>query len=213
MSKRIAALALSLPVLLGSCAAYYSVRETLGYENRELLVERVIESKNRQLAAKEQFGSMLEAFQNLTRDDGTNLVPLYERLIQEVDETDSKAGSVESSLSSIQSVSTAVFKSWNDEIAELQSPELREEGAMALEATRESYLAFTTTMRDSLHAMNPIVRVFEDHVSFLSNGLSASAVSALVESSLGIEDDIADAMVSLDASMSATDDYQAALSN
>ncbi|MCA8898922.1 MAG: DUF2959 family protein, partial [Hyphomonas sp.] len=56
--------------LAGCATAYYGAMEQLGYEKRDLLVERVMDVAKSQEAAKEQFADALEAFRSVVSVDG-----------------------------------------------------------------------------------------------------------------------------------------------
>jgi len=59
--------------LLGCESAYYKTMETMGYDKRDILVERVSEARNAQEEAKEQFESALEKFSSVLGFKGVSL--------------------------------------------------------------------------------------------------------------------------------------------
>ena len=117
--KRLLPLIALLPALLGSCAAYYSVRSTLGWENRALLVEFAEKAKVEQVAAQTSFNEALASWRELSRDDGTNLEALAEQFRTDAKEASSAAGKVRGRIGALQNLSKSVFSEWEDDIAEI----------------------------------------------------------------------------------------------
>ena len=80
--------------LAGCATAYYGAMEQLGYEKRDLLVERVMDVAKSQEAAKEQFADALEAFRSVVSVDGGDLEKEYDKLSAAYDRSDEKAQKV-----------------------------------------------------------------------------------------------------------------------
>ena len=84
-ARRLRPAALSVLLLLVACSsAYYSVMETFGVEKREILKDRVMEGRDDQEAAKEQFRTTLEAFKAATGFEGGDLEETYDDLKDEL---------------------------------------------------------------------------------------------------------------------------------
>ena len=76
---------LILPVmslLLVACqSAYYGAAEQMGYHKRDILVDRVEESRDAQQEAEEQFQSALEQLSELANFDGGDLEDMYDAMV------------------------------------------------------------------------------------------------------------------------------------
>jgi len=81
----------SLFDLCGCQQAYYKTMETFGYHKRDILVERVEESRDAQEQAKEQFKSALEKFSEVVTFQGGELQEEYDQLKSELDKSEAKA--------------------------------------------------------------------------------------------------------------------------
>src|SRR5688572_33193141 len=90
-----ATLFLFLLVPLTGCeSAYYGAWEKLGWAKRDILVDRVEETRDSQNAAKEQFQTTLERFQSLTNFSGGELESKYKQLNSAYESCKSRANDV-----------------------------------------------------------------------------------------------------------------------
>src|SRR4030042_5151327 len=80
--------------LNGCQSVYYGTMEKLGYQKREILVDRVEDARNAQEEAKNQFRSALEKFSALGNFKGGDLEAQYNKLDSEFQHCDSKAKAV-----------------------------------------------------------------------------------------------------------------------
>ena len=83
-----------LTTTIGCQKAYYKTMETFGYHKRDILVERVEESRDAQEEAKEQFQSALEEFSSVVNFEGGELQAKYDKLKAELDRSEKKAQKV-----------------------------------------------------------------------------------------------------------------------
>lgn len=92
MKRLIPALAvLSVFFLTGCQKAYYSAMESVGYDKREILSDRVENARESQQEAKEQFASALERFKSVVAFDGGTLEEKYETLNDEYEDSEARA--------------------------------------------------------------------------------------------------------------------------
>src|SRR5690606_40233591 len=69
-----------LAALAGCSTVYYSAMEKLGYEKREILVDRVEDARDAQSDAQETFRSSLERFQSVVSMPDSELKAKYEEI-------------------------------------------------------------------------------------------------------------------------------------
>src|SRR5918993_3186929 len=105
-----------LLVVGGGCQkAYYGAWEKMGWEKRDILVDRVDDAKNSQEKAKEQFKTTLQRFQELTNFQGGELESRYKKLSGEYDRAKGRADDVTERIKAVDSVAQDMFKGWQKE--------------------------------------------------------------------------------------------------
>ena len=79
MKRIVLACVLALPpLLMGGCqSAYYSAMEKVGVHKRDILVDRVEDTRAAQDDAQEEFVSALEQFRTVVNFDGGELESVY----------------------------------------------------------------------------------------------------------------------------------------
>jgi len=85
---------LILPVVLslGACTSvYYKTMEKLGKEKRDILVQRVKDTKKDQEQTKQQIQTTMEKFQQFTGFKGGDLEKNYKKLNDEYDRAEGQA--------------------------------------------------------------------------------------------------------------------------
>ncbi len=165
--------------LLGCQSAYYSAAEKVGIHKRDILVDRVEESRDAQKGAEEQFQSALEQFSVLVNFDGGDLEDVYEDLRDEYDDSVDAAEEVRERIDSVENVAKALFDEWAVEIDEYSSKRLKSESQRQLRVTRKRYDSMIKTMRRADSRMAPVLVALKDNVLFLKHNLNARALSSL----------------------------------
>ena len=95
---RLCGLILTILLLTGCQTIYYNTMEKFGYQKHEILVDRVIDARDEQQEAKEQFKTTLERFNEVVNFDGGELEKKYEILNAEYNRCESKAEDVKTGL-------------------------------------------------------------------------------------------------------------------
>jgi Skp family chaperone for outer membrane proteins len=117
--------ALALAGLTACSSLYYSTMEKFGYQKRDLLVERVQEARESQADAKQQIQTTFEAFQTLTAFQGGELETKYKQFKGLYEQSATRAADVTKRIASIEEVGGDMFTEWEQEIGEIQNPNLR----------------------------------------------------------------------------------------
>jgi ElaB/YqjD/DUF883 family membrane-anchored ribosome-binding protein len=186
------ALAAALPLFLLACSsAYYSAMEKIGYEKRDILVDRVEEARDAQDDASEQFASALEQFRATVRFDGGDLEAVYDRLNSEYEDSVAEADNVRSRINEVESVSEDLFEEWQAELGEYSSAEMRRNSEKMLRDTRTRFKQMMAAMRRAEQSMDPVLEAFRDQVLYLKHNLNARAIGALKGELESIERDTA----------------------
>jgi hypothetical protein len=170
------AFALMLP---GCQSAYYAAAEQVGYHKREILVDRVVDARDAQADAEEQFKSAQEQLLSLIKFDGGELQRVYESLAEEYEESADAAATVTNRIDAIEDVADALFDEWNDELGEYTNARLRADSERKLKETRRRYDGLIKAMRRSEQRMQPVLSALKDNVLYLKHNLNAQAIAAL----------------------------------
>ncbi len=110
------ALILVASTLIGCQNLYYSTMEAFGYHKRDLLVSRVEDARDAQQDAKEQFKSALEKFSEVADFKGGKLEDKYKQLKTELEKSESRAKTVKTRITDVESVAKALFDEWKSEL-------------------------------------------------------------------------------------------------
>ncbi|WP_316896390.1 DUF2959 domain-containing protein [Pseudodesulfovibrio indicus] len=198
---------LSLLFTLGCSKAYYSTMESMGYDKREILSDRVEKARASQEEAKEEFASALEQFKSVVDFDGGKLQELYEKLNSEYEDCKDQADDVKGRIDSVEDVAEALFDEWADEIKLYSSDKLRRSSQQKLTATKTRYNGLIKAMRNAEKKMYPVLEAFEDQVLYLKHNLNAKAIAALEGELSSIRTDVDSLIKEMDKSIAEADAF------
>jgi uncharacterized protein (DUF885 family) len=187
--------------LVGCQTAYYKTWEKLGWEKRDILVDRVQDAKEEQEAAKEQFKTTLERFQELTSFSGGQLEAKYKQLGKEYDRCKDRAEELSDRIKAVNTVATDMFKEWRAELKQYEDDRLRRSSEEKLQQTEERYQQLYAAMKKSEASMQPVLRAFHDQVLYLKHNLNAQAISSLQGTAAEIEEDVQKLIAEMEASI------------
>jgi len=195
-------IALGLALAGAGCSSvYYDAMEKFGYAKRDLLVERVDDTRKAQGAAKEQFASALEHFLAVTKVDGGELQRKYDDLNREYGRSESAAKEVHERIAAVEDVAEALFREWKQELSQYSNASLRNESQRQLDTTRRRYDDLVRLMRRAADRMDPVLGTFKDQVLFLKHNLNARAIASLDSTSRTLEADISRLIADMEASI------------
>jgi Protein of unknown function (DUF2959) len=187
--------------LTGCASTGIAVRETLGTPKREQLVDRVDETRDAQENAKEQFASTLDELKSLTTFDGGELEDAYSRLKKQYERAENRAEKVSSKIKSVERVGDALFKEWEEELEEYSTESLRSASEQQLDETRRAFNGVLRAMKAAESKMGPVLAAFGDQVLFLKHNLNARAIASLDDTLLELEEEIAQLIADMEASI------------
>ncbi|HEX7062185.1 MAG TPA: DUF2959 domain-containing protein [Woeseiaceae bacterium] len=174
----------TLLALAACTSTYYRALESVGIEKRDILVDRIDDTRNAQNDAKEQFSSALEQYRSVVAFEGGDLEDAYDRLNSEYEKNERRAEEVRRRIDSVEKVAGDLFDEWEDEIGQYSDPDLARRSNQLLEETRDQYGEVITAMHRAEETMDPVLALFNDQVMFLRHNLNARAIGSL-ENELG----------------------------
>lgn len=167
-------LLMSILLIIGGCSSlYYDAMEKLGFEKREILVDRVGDARNAQNEAQETFRSALERFQSVVNSPDTELKERYEKINDAYSDSESIAEEVRDRIEAVEEVAGALFEEWEDELDRYKSTSLRQGSERKLNETREQYGLLIDRMHKAEERMDPVLQAFEGQVLFSKHNLNA----------------------------------------
>ena len=197
-----------LILFITACSqAYYGALEKVGIHKRDIMVDRVQEAKQSQENAKEQFKSALEEFSSVANFQGGNLEDTYKKLDKELKKSESRAEDVTTRIDSVEDVSIALFKEWEQELNQYESQKLRAQSEQQLKDTKVRYEQLMAAMRLAESRIEPVLKPFRDQVLFLKHNLNAKAIASLRGELVQVESDTDKLIKELEASIAEADRF------
>lgn len=171
---------LALMLMLSGCqSAYYSAMEKVGVHKRDILIDRVEETKDSQQESQQEFQSALERLTTLINFDGGELQDAYNQLNDDYESSLQAANEVSSNINKVEDVAEALFDEWNDELEQYKSASLKRESSKKLAATQRQFDQLLRSMRSAESKMEPVLSSLQDNVLYLKHNLNAQAVAAI----------------------------------
>ncbi|WP_166421705.1 DUF2959 domain-containing protein [Pseudoalteromonas sp. Z1A8] len=171
---------LVLTLTLSGCqSAYYSAMEKVGVHKRDILIDRVEETKDSQQESQEEFKSALERLTTLIDFNGGELQDTYNQLNDDYESSLKAANEVSTNINKVEDVAEALFDEWGDELEQYKSASLKRESSKKLAATQRQFDQLLSSMRSAEDKMEPVLTSLHDNVLYLKHNLNAQAVSAI----------------------------------
>lgn len=171
---------LSLMLMLSGCqSAYYSAMEKVGVHKRDILIDRVEETKDSQQESQQEFQSALERLTTLINFDGGELQDAYNQLNDDYESSLQAANDVSTNINKVEDVADALFEEWRDELEQYKSASLKRESNKKLQTTERQFSQLLRSMRSAESKMEPVLSSLKDNVLYLKHNLNAQAVSAI----------------------------------
>lgn len=193
--------------MLGCRSTYYSMWEKLGWEKRDLLVDKVEKARDAQGEAKEEFKTTFQKFQELTNFQGGDLEAKYKKLSSAYDDCKEQAEAVSKKVEAVDDVANDMFKEWAAELKQYENADLRRNSEKQLADAKSRYKQLIAAMRNSESKMAPVLRAFNDQVLFLKHNLNAKAISSLQSTAAGIENDVQQLIREMEASINEANEF------
>lgn len=208
MKRVFRSLPIALLLLLAGCStAYYGAMEKFGIAKRDILADRVQETRESQQEAKEQFADALQRFLAVTKTEGGDLQKKYDELNGQLKRSEAQAKEVRDRIAAVEDVAEALFREWKQELGQYSSAALRADSERQLASTRQRYDALITLMRRAASRMDPVLTTFRDQVLYLKHNLNARALAQLDSTNRTLEADISRLISEMEASIREAENF------
>jgi len=182
-------------------SAYYATVSTFGVQKRDILKKKVIQARDEQSDAEEDFKDALTKLKEIYAFDGGNLEKQYNQLNSKYESADDSASDVKSRIQSIETVANDLFREWENELEEMSTVSLKVKSKKMLLDTRQRYGTMINALKKAEASMGPVLKKFKDHVTFLKHNLNAAAIASLKGEAMNIQGDITSLIAEMNASI------------
>jgi Skp family chaperone for outer membrane proteins len=197
---------------LAACQqAYYEAAEKVGYHKRDILVDRVEDSRDAQQQAEEQFTSALEQLQAMVNYDGGDLEKMYDDMVDVYEDSRASADKVSERIDAVDNVANSLFKEWEAEINEYTSASLKADSQAKLTQTRKRYQSMIAALRSSEAKMDPVLASLNDNVLYLKHNLNAQSIASLKTEFKTIEGNIDALIIEMRKAIASSDAFIASM--
>lgn len=206
--RPLALIPLCLALAFGGCdSTYFGLMEQFGVHKRDILVDRVEAAQDAQEDAGEEFKSALDTFVEVLGVEGGELDDQYRQLDQAFRAAEARANEVRARIEAVESVSSALFDEWTEELSLYTDADYRRTSESRLAATRRRYDSLIAAMWQAESRIEPVLGVFRDQVLFLKHNLNARSMQAMRGELVRIEDDVDDLLGDLNLSIDAAQSF------
>lgn len=193
--------------LFGCKSVYYAAWEKLGVEKRDLLKRRVVDARDRQKEAGEEFKDAMTRLKELTGFDGGKLEQAYVGLKKDFEDCTAKSEVVHKRIADMESVATDLFAEWEKEIGQISTPSLQANSREQLRNTKQKYETMHFALKNAEQSMAPVLTQFKDYVLYLKHNLNAQAIASLKGEASNVQGEIAKLITQMNASIAKADEF------
>ncbi|WP_046006124.1 DUF2959 domain-containing protein [Pseudoalteromonas rubra] len=204
---------LSLSLLSACQSAYYAAWEKVGVHKREILVDRVENTKEAQQVTQQEFQSALERLTTLINFDGGELQSVYQQLNDDYLASEAAAQDVRTNIDKVEDVAEALFSEWQDELTQYSSAKLKRQSEQKLRQTQRQFEKLLRSMRASEAKMQPVLDSLKDNVLYLKHNLNAQAIAAIKGEFSGLKRDIQSLITDMNRSIEDSNAFIASMNN
>jgi len=207
MKSKLFTLTIAIVFLAGCKSMYYGTMEKFGVHKRDILADRVKEARDTQNEAKKQFLTAMEQFKSVVNYKGGDLEKEYNKLSDTLKKSESKADEVHERISSVESVSKALFKEWSAEIKKYNSDVLRKSSQEKYDLTKEKYNELISSMKRAEDKLEPALIPLRDQVLYMKHNLNARAIAGLSDELINVQTNVDELVRDIESAVAQADSF------
>ncbi len=185
----------------------YSAYEKVGIYKRDILKDRIEDTKGSQEDAKEEFTSAYDKLKTLYNHDGGDLEAKFRKFSSSYDDAEKRAQRVHTSIAKMDGVANDLFKEWQAEIQEISDSKLQMKSQAKLGQTQTVFRQLSSGLKRSEQKMVPVLQMFKDQTLYLKHNLNAQAIGALKKESVNMESQMGSLMMDMNASIKDLEEF------
>jgi hypothetical protein len=179
-----------LAVLMGCQDPYYDTMEAFGKHKRALLISRIESTKQELVAGRAAFDQAATGFRNLVNSAPGAYRDSFEDAEDDYEECEDRSRALRRRIQSVEGVAEALFKEWENELANYTSGSLRRTSRDQLRTAREKYDDMIAAMNRAADSTEPVLIFFKDQSLFLKHNLNGSSLASLKEETPRMEEEM-----------------------
>ena len=174
-------------------------------------MSRVESARDAQVDAKEEITDALTEFRKVVNIDGGELEARYKSLAAQLKDSEDAAQAVSKRIRDVEDVAGALFKEWNEELAQYSNANLRAKSEQQLRQTRARYDQMIAAMKRAESRLEPALQPLRDQVLFLKHNLNARAIAGLKGEVAAVEAQVNRLVAELNRAIAEADRFIAGL--
>lgn len=194
-------------IVAGCETAYYNAMEKVGIEKRDILIDRIEDTRDAQEDTQEQFKDALEQYRAVVNFNGGDLEKMYNRLSDEYEDSSEAANKIADRIREVEDVAEDLFDEWEKELELIGNDRLRSDSANKLRDTRYQYKQLVKTMWQAENSVHPVLDTLRDQVYYLKHNLNARAISSLKNELQNIDADVGRLIAQMQRSINEANDF------
>lgn len=165
--------------VLGCSSVYYAAMEQLGWERRDLLVNRVETARDSQSEALTRFLDALGELHDLTQSDAADLPKQFAEFQTAYRAAKAQAVDVQRRVTAVENSGKSLFSEWHADVAATRDSTTRARAQQLCDASEARYRHLLASMQQASAAMPPVLDALGAPLVSLKSNLTPEAVGAL----------------------------------
>ena len=186
--------------------------DTFYQEPRDVLVTRVEAARDVQHETAEEFKSALEKFKAVTQFDGGDLEQKFNKLNVAFEDSEAAAADVSNRIDRVVDATNTLLEEWREELKDYHDPSIRARAETQFDGTRRHAEKMIAAMRKAEQRTQPVLSAFRDQVLFVKHNLNMQAISSLTQENAIIEQNVAQLIQEMEASIAEAELFISAIS-
>ncbi|UZP66610.1 DUF2959 domain-containing protein [Desulfovibrio mangrovi] len=166
---------LVLGAVTGCQKAYYDALEAVGFEKREMLVDRSEELRDTLHLVKTEFGVAFSRLGTIVQPDALAPDQQYEQAQVLYDSCEDRYDELRKGIEKTEDVANALFEDWIEQTTQHPEGSMRAASQKRLDETREAFRTMMRPVRSASDRVPPVLSALEQHVMHLKLNQSPQA--------------------------------------
>lgn len=185
----------------------YSAYELVGVQKRDLLKTRLIDVRDDQQKAGEEFQDALTRLRTTYGSSGSQFEKQYDSLKASYDRSQSRAEAVHKSVKKVENVAKDLFDEWDKEIDQIETQSFKQKSRQSLKTTQTHFSQLLKALNVAESKMDVVLKKLKDYTLFMKHNLNAQAIDTLKKESDRIQVDIDQLKKDMDKSIEASQQF------
>jgi hypothetical protein len=160
---------------------------------------------------KVQLMKTLDVYNSLMSDSATDRKGLYKKLQGEMANTDKRRAEIVTRADEMKMEADTLFKSWADSAAAITDADLKKRSEERLTKTKATWAQVGTVGQKASDLYGPVMKAFQDQVTYLGHDLNPSAVASLKPEAAKVNQQVQDLGKKIDDTIAAANTAISAL--